>query len=159
MQLRAGSTSSGLLRARYEVIADGRVVTGWTARTPQAHRELVVDGATYVLDAHGVARFSLEGGVRAHLRRTVDPRPRTSWTLEAGALAYRMTGSGLGRRFTLADVDGGTEVGAVWRTTGLRPSYGAELPDEVPVPVGVFVLWAAMAIWRATVTAAATAVR
>jgi hypothetical protein len=164
VQLRATSTPAGLLRVRYEVTADGRAVTGWSARAWHSHRDLVIDGHPYALRSEGIARFALEGDIRAHIQRSVDhpdgPLSRPRWTVELGDLTYRLTGSGIGRRFALlTTADAVNEAGRVWRTGGLRPSYGADLPDALPLPVGVFVLWAAMAIWRATVTAAATAVR
>lgn len=164
MQLRATSTSAGLFRVRYEITADGRAVTGWSARTWQAQRDLVIDGHPYALRSEGIARFALEGDVRAHIQRSVEhpdgPLSRPRWTVELGDLTYRLTGSGIGRRFALlTTADAVNEAGRVWRAGGfrLRQSYGADLPDALPLPVGVFVLWAAMAIWRASVAAAGTA--
>lgn len=164
MQLRATSVPAGLLRVRYEVTADGRAVTGWSARAWQAHRDLVIDGHPYALRSEGIARFALEGDVRARIQRSVDhpdgPLSRPRWSVEVGDLAYRLSGSGVGHRFALlTTADAVNEAGRVWRAGALRPRYGADLPDALPLPVGVFVLWAAMAIWRAPVTAAATAVQ
>jgi hypothetical protein len=160
--LRAASTRVGLFHVRYEVSRDGRPVTGWTARTWQSHRDLVIDGHPYALRSEGIARFALEGDLRAHILRTVEhpdgPLSRPHWNVEIGDLTYRLTGSGVGRRFALlTTADAVNEAGRVWRTGALRPSYAAQLPDALALPVQVFVLWSAMAIWRASV-AAATAV-
>ncbi|ANY05267.1 hypothetical protein [Pseudonocardia sp. HH130630-07] len=162
--LRATSSRVGLFRERYEVRLDGRAVTGWTARTWQPHRDLVIDGHPYALRSEGIARFALEGDVRAHILRTVDhpdgPLSRPHWNVEIGDLTYRLSGSGLGRRFALlTTADAVNEAGRVWRSGTLRPSYAAQLPDALDLPVQVFVLWSAMAIWRASVAAAATAAR
>ena len=161
--LRATTTRTGLFRVRYEVRHDGRLVTAWTARTRQEHRDLVIDGHPYALRAEGIARFTLEGDIRAHLLRSVDhpdgPLSRPHWNLELGDLTYRLTGSGVGRRFALLTIaDAVNEAGRVWRTGALRPAYAAQLPDALALPVQVFVLWSAMAIWRASVAAAGTAV-
>lgn len=160
--LRATSARAGLFTVRYEVSADGRPVTGWTARTWQQHRDLVIDGHPYALRSEGIARFALEGEIRAHIRRTVDhpdgPLSTPHWHVEAGGPAYRLTGSGVGRRFALlTTADAVNEAGRVWRTGSLRPSYAAQLPHALELPVQVFVLWSAMAIWRASVAAAGTA--
>ncbi|MBC3193015.1 hypothetical protein H7X46_18305 [Pseudonocardia sp. C8] len=158
--LRATTSWAGPFRVRHEVTRDGRPVAGWIARTWQEHRDLVIDGQPYALRAEGIAVFTLEGEVRAHIRRTVEHRyrlPAPHWTVEAGDLTYRLAGSGAGRRFSLLTTgDPAGEAGQVWRTGRLRPSYAARLPDALELPVQVFVLWSAMAIWRATVAAAGT---
>lgn len=153
--LRATSSRVGLFSVRYEVRADGRAVTGWTARHWQEHRDLVIEGSPYALRSEGIARFGLEGDVRARCLRTADGPPSARhWNLEVGDLRYRLAGSGVGRRFALlTTADALNEAGRVWRTGALRPSYAAELPAALPIPVQVFVLWIAMAIWRASVTA------
>ena len=161
--LRATSSRAGLLRVRYVVRRDGRPVTGWTARTHQQHRDLVIDGHPYALRSEGIARFALEGEIRAHIQRTVDhpsgPLSTPHWNVEAGDLTYRLSGSGVGRRFALlTTADAVNEAGRVWRTGALRPSYSAQLPDALELPVQVFVLWSAMAIWRASVASAGAAV-
>ncbi|MEU6698856.1 hypothetical protein [Pseudonocardia sp. NPDC046786] len=161
--LRASSTRVRLFSVRYEVTQDGRPVTGWTARTWQPHRDLVIDGHPYALRSEGVARFALEGDIRAHILRTVDhpygPLSTPHWNVEVGDLTYRMAGSGIGRRFALlTTADAANEAGRVWRTGALRPSYAAQLPAALALPVQVFVLWSAMAIWRASVAAATAAV-
>lgn len=160
--LRVTSSPAGLFRVRYEVTADDRPVAGWTARTWQQHRDLLIDGHPYALRSEGIARFSLEGEIRAHIQRTVDhpfgPRSKPHWIVETGEVAYRLAGSGVGRRFALlTTADAVNEAGRVWRTGTVRPSYAAELPAALDLPVQVFVLWSAMAIWRASVAAAATA--
>lgn len=159
--LRATSARAGLFTVRYEVSEDGRPVTGWTTRTWQQHRDLVIDGHPYALRSEGIARFALEGEIRAHILRSVDhpdgPLSNPHWNVEVGDLAYRLAGSGVGRRFALlTTADAVNESGRVWRTGSLRPSYTAQLPNALELPVQVFVLWSAMAIWRASVAAAAT---
>lgn len=140
---------------RYEVRADGRAVTGWTARRTQEHRDLLIDGSPYALRSEGIARFGLEGDVRARCLRSADgPPSRRHWSVETGDVRYRLAGSGVGRRFALlTPADAVNEAGRVWRTGTLRASYAAELPGALPMPVQVFVLWIAMAIWRASVAA------
>lgn len=153
--LRATSSRAGLFSVRYEIRADGRVVTAWTTRRWQEHRDLLIDGSPYALRAEGIARFGLEGDVRARCLRSVDGPPSARfWNLEVADVRCRLSGSGVGRRFTLhAPADAPGESGRIWRTGLLRPSYAAELPDVLPMPVQVFVLWIAMAIWRASVAA------
>lgn len=160
--LRATSTRAGLFQVRYEVSRNGRPVTGWTARTWQQHRDLVIDGHPYALRSEGIARFALEGEIRARILRTVDhpdgPLSRPHWNVEVGDLTYRLAGSGVGRRFALlTTADAVNEAGRVWRTGALRPSYAAHLPEALQLPVQVFVLWSAMAIWRASVAAGTAA--
>ncbi|MFP5021899.1 hypothetical protein [Pseudonocardia phyllosphaerae] len=158
--LVATTSRAGLVSVRYEVRRDGRAVTGWTARHRQAHRDLLIEGSPYALRSEGIARFRLEGDVRARCLRSVDGPPgQRFWNVETGDLRYRLTGTGIGRRFgLLGAADAANEAGRVWRTGTLRPSYAAQLPDALVTPVQVFVLWVAMAIWRASVAAAATGV-
>ena len=154
--LRATSSRVGLLSVRYEVRASGHPVTDWTARHWQQHRDLLIEGSPYALRSEGIARFGLEGDVRARCLRSADgPPSQRYWNLEAGEVRYRLAGSGVGRRFALlTPADAVNEAGRIWRIGTLRPSYAAELPGALPMPVQVFVLWIAMAIWRASVAAA-----
>ncbi|WP_379610417.1 hypothetical protein [Pseudonocardia nematodicida] len=150
----------GLFAVRYEVSRDGRPVTGWTARNRyQPHRDLMIDGHPYALRSEGIARFALEGDLRATILRTADgPVTKRHWNVELGDLKYRLAGSGVGKRFSLlTTADAVNEAGRVWRSGAVRPTYVAELPDALPLPVQVLVLWASMTIWRASVAAAGTA--
>lgn len=153
--LRATSSRVGLFSVRYEVRSDGRAVTGWTARQWQPHRDLLIEGNPYALRSEGIARFGLEGDIRARCLRSADgPMSQRFWNLEVADVRYRLAGAGVGRRFSLlTPADAVNEAGRVWRTGALRPSYAAQLPDVLPMPVQVFVLWIAMAIWRASVAA------
>ena len=144
--LSVETTRKGLLSKDYDVRWDGRSVATWSGRGVRRRQELTVEGRPYLLTAErGISRFALEGEYAARCERAADGLlSGRHWRLTAGAAEYRLAGHG--RRFVLTDGSG--ERGAVWRGGRSPVRYGAELPDELPVPVQVFLVWVAMSIWQ-----------
>ncbi len=144
---------TGLLSENFVVSRDGVQLCEFDQAGGRDRAEFVVDGERYI------AKNELLGGdfllenqsqliARADkraLRRVFDVRidpgssAERSYELKVGGLIAK------GGRYTLEE--NGRKVGELVKTPFLR-SAQANLPQDVPLPVQVFLLWIGLMMWR-----------
>jgi hypothetical protein len=56
--------------------------------------------------------------------------------------------SSFGRKFVLLDGEGNREIGSIRPAGVFTRKATLELPDELPLPVRVFVLWLTLILWK-----------
>ena len=120
--------------------------------------ELTVVGSTYklfregwmsgafVLEADGAILARAEKPSALYRRFVVEHEGRRS-TLEAAA-AFR-------RKFVLSE--GGAKIGSVSPDGLFTRRATADLPDDLPLPVKVFVVWLVLILWRRAANSASAA--
>ena len=110
-----------------------------------------IEGQVYRLRRVGAlrARFTLEPERSGAPIATMTQRDalRRDYAIEAGVrrLALRAE-SPLRNDYRL--LEGDREVGAIRPSGALRRGITADLPDDLPLAVGVFLLWAVLSLWR-----------
>ncbi len=102
----------------------------------QAYREGMLHGA-FVLDASGTV-----------LARAEKPSALfRSFVLEHGGKSYTLAArKALKREFVLND--GESEIGTMAPAGAFTRRAVAELPEELPLPVQVFIVWLVLLMWR-----------
>ncbi|GAA2616396.1 hypothetical protein GCM10010399_54140 [Dactylosporangium fulvum] len=147
--LQARKTS--VWRSRYEVVADGRPVTTWDGAFWNNGGDFTLDGRRYEVrgNAWG-SRFTMVDGSGAQLARA-ERVGRKRWTVEAGGRVHHFQrASVFGSEQEL--VTDGRRVGSVRCTSVWRGDVTADLPG-LPLPVQIFVLGVAVAMWNAQAAA------
>jgi hypothetical protein len=141
----------------YAVREDGVPLTELSFRALREGGRFVLGGVPYTLRRERMAGdFLLEGLDGAEVARARKPsafRRRFELRHQGGALRIEPT-SGWGRRYRV--VDGGRQVGEVRRRSAFRRQVDTDLPDDLPRPVQVFVLWLVLLMFRRDEAAASS---
>jgi hypothetical protein len=111
--------------------------------THQAYREHLMSGA-FVLEAAGSIFARAEKPSALYRSFVVEASGRT-FTLEAE--------SSMLRKFVL--LDAGKEVGSVYPDHAFTSKAVIDLPDDIPLPVRVFMFWLVAILWKRASDAAA----
>ncbi len=157
--LRTKLRRSGL-KADVEISADGIPVGVWRGRSRLRHKSEAIDlgGSSCVMVRDRAMKhlsLQVDGVQMATLERISYGAFRgRSWRLDGppGGYLLRWRNS---RKMTF-ELDG-AEAGVVRPEGALRSSYVADLPESLPLPVQVFVLWATLAVTQRATAAAAGA--
>jgi hypothetical protein len=134
---------------RYTLESDGAEIGEIDCGGIRQPATITVEGVNYNPAREGVLRtkFHLDaGGSRL---ADVEPGGNTLRRLivQAGAKTYTLqVGSWFSRNFVLTEND--AEVGRIARMGLLTARCKAELPDDMPLPVQVFLIWLALITWR-----------
>lgn len=108
-----------------------------------------IDGSTYELAREGMLRgaFLLEKSGEVLARAEKPSAFRRLFHIEHAGTHYTMSQRSLLRRaFVLRRGD--DEVGTVAPERFLGRRVRVELPDDLPVPAAVFVIWLAILLWK-----------
>ena len=134
---------------RYDVACDGAPVGELSFPTFGPSTVTPIAGQRYRIRRAGVLRdtFTLvaDGAPIAHATQR-DPL-RRQFTVEAGERQLSLRAESLVRSGYLL-LEGDRVVGALRPTGRLRRGIEADLPDELPLEVGVFLLWVVLLLWR-----------
>lgn len=99
--------------------------------------------------------FVLSGGGGVMARAAKDSAFVRAFTVRVGDRAFRLSAAHpFTRRFVLEEQ--GNAVGEVCPNTFFTRKCRAEFPEDVPIPVCVFLFWLVVLIWRRQAAAAAS---
>lgn len=132
----------------FTVLRDGRPVahldlSGWHAR-----EHLTVEGKPYRAYRDGMSRHHVlesDGVIFAHADKHEDARRR--YTVEHAGTRYVLRGPrAMGRTFFL--MDGSRKVGTVSRNGLFTHHARVDVPETLPLPVAVFLIWLVVIEWQ-----------
>jgi hypothetical protein len=143
----------GLLMRQYTLRRDGAEVGRIDFGGIRQPASIVIGGATFHPARDGVLRatFHLENnGTRLASAAPAGASYRR-FTVQAGARTYVLAvTSWSGRSFTLSENN--AAVGTIARTGIFRTKSTADLPDDLPLEVGAFLIWLVLITWRRQAT-------
>ncbi len=122
------STRRGIFRHSYEVSEDGRAVATLTG-TRREGCAFQVDGESYQVSRSGYRAFTLSGpaGELARAERA----DRRTWRITSAAEIFDLVRT------------------SIWRETWeLRRTSSADLPDDLPLPIRLFVVCVMETLWE-----------
>ncbi|MEV4759555.1 hypothetical protein AB0J86_31285 [Micromonospora sp. NPDC049559] len=148
--LRARKVS--VWRSRYEISADGRVVSVWDSSVWRSGGEFELAGRRYRMRSNAWGnRYGMHDEHDEPVA-SADRVGRRRWTVRAGDETYhfqRASLFGTEQQLYAGDV----RVGSVRRTSLWRSEIVAELPG-LPLPVQIFVLGVVICLWDQRAAAA-----
>jgi len=140
-------------RSRYEITADGQVVTTWRPNTWRTGGSFALAGRRYHLKSNvWGSRYELTDEMDLTIA-TAERVGRKRWTVEANGRTYHFERASLWRPEESLVADG-ERVGSVRRVSVLRRDAVADLPG-LPLPIQVFVLAIVLTMWERREAAAA----
>jgi hypothetical protein len=141
----------GFLKREYEVSADGRPVTV-LAGARREGCEFSLSGTGFGIERDGRKRFVLHGpdGQMAVAER----QSGREWQVKAASGNLTLAKPSVWRSGWEIQ---GTTVGAIRHERGFRHTYSADVPADVPLPIGVFVFYVVLVIFERQAAAAASA--
>lgn len=147
--MRMIAEPQGVTMRRYSVTCDGAPIGELSFPTFGPSTATPIAGQRYRLRRTGVLRdtFTLvaDGAPVAHAAQR-DPL-RREFAVEAGERGLSLRAESLLRSgYTL--LEGDRVVGALRPAGRLRRGIEADLPDDLPLAVGVFLLWIVLLLWR-----------
>lgn len=141
-----------LWKNRYEIIADGRVLSTW-------ERSIWKTGGTFDLDErHYEIRGNLWGSRYGMVAAdgtavaSADRVGRKKWRVEAGGQVYEFQRVSIWRQEEILLAEG-RRIGYIKRTSMWRGDAMADLPG-LPIPVQIFVLVVVLTMWEQQTAAA-----
>lgn len=146
----------GFWRNRYQITADGLLLTTWDGSMWRAGGSLELDGQRYEVRATNLwgTRYGMltEDGTTI---ASADRVGRRRWTIEAGGRTYEFRRASIWRREEELHSEDGL-VGSIKRTSVWRSDTVADLPG-LPIPVQVFALTVVLTKWDREAAAAGAA--
>lgn len=142
----------------FEVLDDNDIVahidiSGWREKGL-----LTVQGAEYPVYREGLmsGEFILESAGSTLARAWKPSAFRRSFEVECGGKQYRLHApSVFGRIFVL--LGGDSEIGSIAPDGMFTRRATVSLPEELPLPVRVFIIWLAVILWKRDAEASAAA--
>jgi len=110
---------------------------------------LIVRGSTYDVYREGLisGAFLLESDGSILARAEKPSAFRRSFELECGKKFYMLrAASAFRRKFVL--IDGDREVGEIGPDRVFTRRATADLPEDIPLPVKVFIIWLVVIMWK-----------
>jgi hypothetical protein len=156
-----------LFSRNFSVWRDGAVIAEVDLSWLWARGVVTTGGQTYALAYEGIPQrsFTLSTGQGSYTLRwggRVLARARKASAL-CRAFAIDLAGRGLelralsarGRRFGL--IENGSQVGSIGPTGWSGRKAEIDLPDDIPLPVQVFLFWLVVVLWRQAASRGAAA--
>jgi hypothetical protein len=132
----------------FAVLQDGRPVAGIDISRWREKGMLAVDGSNYQVYREGLmsGAFILELNGRRMARAEKPSALARSFKVEFAGRIFRWEGNVFRRSFVLAE--NSRTVGSLTPAGIFTRKAAAELPDDLPLPVKVFLIWLALILWK-----------
>ena len=142
----------------FGVLENDHQVAQIKTSTLQESGAFSIDGASYRAYREGMCsgEFLLEQNSHTIARAQKPSAFLNSFNIEYSDRSYTLKKESLlGRSFVL--LQGDLEVGSIHRKSILNRKAAVSLPETMPMPVQVFVMWLAILLWRREANAGAAA--
>lgn len=138
------STRRGIFRHSYEVSEDGRAVATLTG-TRREGCAFQVDGESYQVSRSGYRAFTLSGpaGELARAERA----DRRTWKVTSAAEIFDLVRTSIWRE-TWEVRRFGEAAGSLSKDGAFTRTSSADLPDDLPLPIRLFVVCVMEALWE-----------
>ena len=116
---------------------------------------LTVEGKSYRVYREGVMSgdFILESPEELVARAAKPSVFRRAFLVEYGGQQYELRAKSVLRR-TFVLLDGQREIGSVSRESVLTRRTAVDLPEHLPLPVRIFIVWLVVIVWKRDAAAA-----
>lgn len=150
--MRMTAEPLGLLARRYSIVADGAPVTEITFPVFGPSSATPIAGQTYRMRRSGTLRerFMLEcdqDETRLVVSATQRDPMRRDFAIETNGRRLTMRAASL-LRSEYQLFDGDRPIGAIRPAGALHRGAEADLPNDLPLEVRVFLVWVALLLWR-----------
>ena len=149
--MRLIAEPQGISGRRYSIVRDGALASEISIPVFGPSTAAPIDGRMYRLRRAGVLRerYTLEVASMAApvASMTQTDALRRDYAVEVGALRLRLRAEPPLRSGYLL-LEGDRLVGALRPAGPLRRGVEADLPDDLPLEAGVFLVWVILLLWR-----------